>query len=71
MKTTRLEDELLLITQVEMALDKGPSWGEPAKRMAYDLRVMLADAYFRERRWTVLFFASVLAFVVLLTEVLL
>ena len=69
MKTTRLEDELLLIAQVEMALDKGPSWGEPAKRMAYDLRIMLADAYYRERRWTVAFFASMLANVVLFAEV--
>ena len=69
MKTTRLEDELLLIAQVEMALDKGPSWGEPAKRMSHDLRVMLASAYFRERAWTVGFFTSLLVNVVLLMGV--
>lgn len=69
MKTTRLEDELLLIAQVEMALDKGPSWGEPAKRMGHNLRVMLANAYIRERWWTMAFFASVLANVVLFAEV--
>tara|TARA_Y100000592_G_scaffold99752_1_gene177038 strand:- start:9742 stop:9957 length:216 start_codon:yes stop_codon:yes gene_type:complete len=69
MKTTRLEDELLLIAQVEMALDKGPSWGEPAKRMSHDLRLMLANAYFRERAWTVGFFTSLLVNVVLLMGV--
>ncbi len=47
MKTTRLENELLLIAQVEMALDRGPSWGEPAKRMSRQLQLMLAKAYYR------------------------
>ena len=69
MKTTRLEDELLLIAQVEMALDKGPSWGQPAKRIANDLRLMLAKAYYRERAWTAGFFTSLLVNVLLLTGV--
>jgi len=69
MKTTRLEDELLLIAKVELALDKGPSWGEPAKRMAYDLRVMLAKAYYRERAWTIGFFTSLLVNTMLLLGV--
>tara|TARA_R100000231_G_scaffold45307_6_gene39119 strand:+ start:6134 stop:6343 length:210 start_codon:yes stop_codon:yes gene_type:complete len=69
MKTTRLEDELLLIAKVELELDKVPN--RRPSGIAHDLRLMLADAYYRERRWTVLFFASVLANVVLFAEVLL
>ena len=67
MKTTRLEDELLLIAQVEMALDKVPN--RRPSGIAYDLRRTLINAYIRERRWTVAFFASVLANVVLFAEV--
>ena len=69
MKTTRFEDELLLIAQVEMALDKSSSWGEPAKRMAQNLRLMLAKAYYRERAWTIGFFTSLLVNVLLLMGV--
>ena len=68
MKTTRLEDVLLLIALVEMALDR-PSWGQPAKRIANDLRLMLAKAYYRERAWTAGFFTSLLVNVLLLTGV--
>lgn len=72
MKTTRLEDELLLIAQVEMALTEGPStleWTQKAKRMTRSLQLMLAKAYYRERAWTVGFFTSLLVNVFLLMGV--
>jgi|13_taG_2_1085334.scaffolds.fasta_scaffold11557_4 hypothetical protein len=69
MKTTRLEDELLLIAQVELALEKVPSLGEPAKQMSRQLQLMLAKAYYREHVWAIGFFTSLMVNVMLLMGV--
>lgn len=60
MKTTRLEQELILLEDIRQ------SRGQGIHTTAAD---MLINAYIRERRWTVAFFASVLANVVLFAEV--
>lgn len=61
MKTTRLEQELILLEAIRQARVSGNLHATAAD--------MLINAYIRERRWTVAFFASVLANVVLFAEV--
>ncbi len=66
MKTTRLEDDLVFIAQVEMALDKGHTLSPD---MIRQLRLMMATAYSREHAWTIGFFTSLLVNVMLLMAV--
>lgn len=61
MKTTRLELELILLEDIRQGRDNSATYTAAQN--------MLINAYTRERRWTLAFFASVVANVVLLMEV--